>query len=255
MASYLAKNSGRDAEALHPNILLSAISLPKLVRSWTNLIMRIIVIIAAVLVPIFCFGKSDCEEWFEEQHFIDPENCVIDCFAQPKPNWDMDLCVAFCQKYCDEKFKLTGKQIIGKVLYYPGLTKSEKGLVEKYPKNSITVFLAKELAEIRTEKRFPKGKMNDESDAFRHFVWAGLLVKEIGDEKAQEYLNAHEDNPTQPEAEKAMDLANNRGGILAPQSILKKGELTLEKIEAEALKQIVQKKLVILKPSNEPIGK
>lgn len=50
------------------------------------------------------------------------------------------------------------------------------------------------------------GSIDDESDAFRHFVWAALLTKELGKARAKEFLDAHETDPDQPHIERQMDL-------------------------------------------------
>ncbi|MEQ1877593.1 MAG: hypothetical protein ABL958_13190 [Bdellovibrionia bacterium] len=47
----------------------------------------------------------------------------------------------------------------------------------------------------------------DESDAFRHFVWAGLLANEFGRERAKEFLDAHETDPDRAQAR----IADSKG--------------------------------------------
>jgi hypothetical protein len=42
----------------------------------------------------------------------------------------------------------------------------------------------------------------------------------FGRERAEEILNAHENNPMQPEEEKSMDLANNRRGVSVAEIML-----------------------------------
>lgn len=65
------------------------------------------------------------------------------------------------------------------------------------------------------------------------------------------FLDAHEENPIQKSEKKAMDLANNQSGILAAQKMLKNKSYTLNKIENEALEQLRNKKLNILRPGLE----
>ena len=113
----------------------------------------------------------------------------------------------FCQN------KSTVAELLGKVAYYPGLTPEERKLISKYPAEALKAFLAKQKAESATTKRFKRDDESDESDAFRHFVWAGLLAKELGPEMAKKFLDAHESNQGIDNAEKAMDLANNRALI------------------------------------------
>ncbi len=120
-------------------------------------------------------------------------------------------CEILCSSKQDKKFV---KYLFKQIVYYRGLTEDEKKLVKKYPRISTIVFWHALRAKIRTNKYFQKTGHNDESDAFRHFIWSARLVKVIGPELTQEFLDAHENNPQQPTSEKAMDLANNRGGLL-----------------------------------------
>lgn len=54
---------------------------------------------------------------------------------------------------------------------------------------------------------------DDNTDAFRHFVWSGLVAHEIGAENAKAYLDAHEDFPENKPESQSMDLYNNGKGI------------------------------------------
>ena len=123
----------------------------------------------------------------------------------------IDMRTFQCRSQCAE---LCSENSISKYVFYPGLTSKEKALIDKYPKESVIVFVEKMRAEESSRRQFPTQKFNDEGDAFRHYIWAGLLTKELGAERAQTFLDAHEENTLQPNEEKAMDLANNRGGIL-----------------------------------------
>lgn len=90
--------------------------------------------------------------------------------------------------------------------------------------------------------------MNDESDAFRHFIWAGLLTKELGTEKAKNFLQAHEEDPDQPTNERDMDLHNNNRGQQATLKLIKENNWSLEKLEAKGLDELRSKQLEVLKP-------
>lgn len=50
---------------------------------------------------------------------------------------------------------------------------------------------------------------DDDTDAFRHFVWSGLVTHKIGPNKAKEYLDAHEDFPGNNKQANEMGLFNN----------------------------------------------
>lgn len=127
------------------------------------------------------------------------------------------------------------------LIFYPGLTNTEKELISRNPSEALKVFRQKQTAESSADKYFPDGKFNDESDAYRHYVWACLLVKELGSQRAQVYLDAHENNPRQPEVERAMDLANNRGGILGAQRLQSERQLDLTDIERAAIRALREK--------------
>jgi hypothetical protein len=88
------------------------------------------------------------------------------------------MCPDQCDKLCKPKEK---ESLPSKFVFYPGLTQAEKELVVKNPKQAILVFKQKGLAEDSADRNFPDQNLNDESDAFRHFIWAGLLTKELGD--------------------------------------------------------------------------
>ena len=77
---------------------------------------------------------------------------------------------------------------------------------------------------------YRRSETNDESDACRHFVWSILLQQELGSDFASQVLNAHEKSPGQPETEKAMDLANDRYGLLRANELKKDGGISTTSI-------------------------
>lgn len=105
---------------------------------------------------------------------------------------------------------------------YPTLNTEEKKLVKEKPEESAIVFFNAIIAEQKAEESYPNSKPNGESDAFRHYVWSGLLVRDIGEDRARVFLNAHESALGQSEAEKAMDQFNNDQGITAAKEMLQK---------------------------------
>ena len=92
---------------------------------------------------------------------------------------------------------------------------------------------------------------NDESDACRHFVWAALLVNSLGKDFANRILNAHEDEPEQPESERRMDLANNLKGLEAADRIIRKGKMESSALVEEFKRQLHDHKLIVLEPRIE----
>ena len=159
-----------------------------------------------------------------------------------------DMGTFHCPDECDNLCRSSTKEkLLFRYVYYPALTKAEKALIAKYPKKAYIVYKQKNLAENRTNFYFPRGLVNDESDAFRHFIWAGLLRKELGLNLAQMFLDAHENNVYQTEAEKAMDLANNRARLLESGRLKKQKKLNIKSLEKTALKHLREQRLVVLK--------
>ena len=91
------------------------------------------------------------------------------------------------------------------------------------------------------------------SDACRHFIWSALLYKEFGSKLSVEILNAHEKNLNQASQEKAMDLANNRLGLIEAQNLKKIND---ESILKSFQKNLKSKNFIILKelPKNKKSG-
>lgn len=92
-----------------------------------------------------------------------------------------------------------------------------------------------------------KSDTNDESDACRHYIWAGLLNFEFGQADANQILDAHEQNPLSPEAEKAMDLANNRRGIIVSSELRSKKTIEESKLLEQYKADLSNGKLIVLK--------
>lgn len=81
---------------------------------------------------------------------------------------------------------------------------------------------------------------------------AFLLSKSIGEKNAEAVLNAHETNPKEPNDERAMDLANNRLGLLNYKKL--KENLDSERVKKSFLEELKNKKLIILKPQYSTNG-
>ncbi|MFN7904357.1 MAG: DUF6973 domain-containing protein [Pseudobdellovibrionaceae bacterium] len=154
-----------------------------------------------------------------------------------------------CPNQCDMLCKSADKKsILGKILYYPGLTPAEKKLVEKNPEDALIAFFQKTRAEWSSGRNFPEQGHNDEGDAFRHFIWAGLLTKELGPEKTKEFLSAHEANPLQPDSERDMDQFNNEKGASSAQSLISNKKWSIENLEKSGLDSLRSKDLKVLNP-------
>lgn len=213
---------------------------------------------AKFLVNIFCFysflfcghvaysADQVCEKWFERNIKKIQNDCELDC-ATFSTGMDTFHCPNACDDLCSA-FKKTSSSGTGRFLYYPGLTPAERKLVDKNPKEAIVVFIQKTRAELSSSRNFPAQKYNDEGDAFRHFIWAGLLTKELGAAQAKSYLDAHESDPVQPVAERSMDEFNNGMGQKTAENLSAKGAWTVQDLEREGLDALRGKKLSVLNP-------
>ncbi len=127
-------------------------------------------------------------------------------------------------------------------------------MIAKRPKEAIKVYQAKQKADDLTLKIFKQQGRNDESDAFRHFVWAALITKDLGRNVANEFLNAHEDEDGQPKLEKEMDIFNNKmGSNLIIEKTNNGAALELDQIEKFALEKLKSNELKVLNPSKKKI--
>ncbi len=206
--------------------------------SWT--------LFVVVTLSVNAAPSPNCEKWFSESKISngDPD-CLLKC-GTLSTGMDSFNCPQVCPQLCAPSS--TAAKILGRLMYYPGLTPEERRLVSKHPQETVAVFIQKQNAEFATKRVFGRDAQNDESDAFRHFVWAGLLTKELGPEMAKQFLDAHEGGGRFNDPNRAMDLANNRAGVLAAEKLRKEGNLTQDRLEKEAMIGIKNKSLVILAP-------
>jgi hypothetical protein len=154
-----------------------------------------------------------------------------------------------CPNQCDELCNASEKE---KYLFklselYPGLTMAERALASQEPVKTLKAYQLSWRAESMCLKKYPTSSHNDESDACRHFIWSSLLTKEFGREFTEKVLYAHEQEPTQPENEKAMDLANNQRGISVAEKLIKDKSFSDEKIFSELQEQFKQGRLIVFK--------
>jgi hypothetical protein len=191
---------------------------------------------------------DSCESWFKEAKLKAGPGCIAIC-STLAVGMDTFSCPGRCKALCDDRSFI--EKTLGDLAYYPGLNVKERELIAQHPKEAIQAFFQKEKAESASYKRFGRDTSDDESDAFRHFVWAGLLSKELGPDLAKEFLDAHEFGQT-GEPGSAMDLANNRAGLLTAEKLRREGKLNQDEVEKEAIKALKEKTLVVLKPKGGP---
>ncbi len=140
-------------------------------------------------------------------------------------------------------------------LAHPPLTKTEKALLKSHRREAGIARAQKEIAEKATLRVFARNENRDESDAFRHYVGAALLVKELGAPMAQKFLDAHETGSGNSGPEEKMDRANNTVAVqdtVALQKSHPTKELSLPEIEAAALRALREKRLEVLAPRGLP---
>lgn len=96
-----------------------------------------------------------------------------------------------------------------------GISAEEALFILKYPLDALKIYQAGQTAIEKTWIHFRSSKdfEDDKADAFRHFLWAGLVSHEIGYNKAKLFLDAHENFPKNKAESRSMDLYNNDQGI------------------------------------------
>ncbi len=188
---------------------------------------------------------KDCVNWFNHGKIAaGSKDCELNCSSLIT-----DMGTFTCPDQCEDLCKIKKEPpILGKFLYYPGLTPAEKKLIADHPNDALIVYRQRRIAEESSGRNFPNQDLNDESDAFRHFVWSGLLTKELGHDRAKEFLDSHEANPLQPENEFKMDTFNNAIGQAAAESLIKANNWNLNNLESKGLEELRNKELQVLKP-------
>ncbi len=78
-------------------------------------------------------------------------------------------------------------------------------------------------------------------------IWAALLYKKYGLDFSTQVLSAHEQNPRQTKAEKAMDLANNRLGQLSAERLTRKNKFNDKNLLDSFKTNLKLKRFIILK--------
>lgn len=141
--------------------------------------------------------------------------------------------------------------------WYDGrLSPKEAAFVRRYPMEALSAYVQSQKTITTTWKHFGRNGEDDESDAFRHFIWAGLLTQQLGEELAREFLNAHEELPEHPSRDQIlsteMDRYNNEEGIRAALDLNKQGSLTLGLLETEARDALKAERLRVLSRKGEP---
>jgi hypothetical protein len=94
---------------------------------------------------------------------------------------------------------------------------------------------------------------NNEADAFRHALWAFLMARRLGPDRARRFHDAHEISALNPFDERLMDVFNSRIGIrlaLDPANAVRPAEAVI----AEALKNGILQTRPVRERAPAPAG-
>lgn len=175
---------------------------------------------------------------------------ISDYYLKPARDDVQPIILASVLPYNDEIKKIlesSAFKLLGYIgAQYPSLNSEEKALVKAKPIDAAITFYNAMIAESKAEKLYPNSAENGKSDAFRHYVWAGLLTRDLGESTAREFLTAHELNPKQPVMEKEMDMFNNDQGIRTARGLLEKRSFTDKEFFDTAISEIKSGNLKVL---------
>lgn len=193
-------------------------------------------------------SASECVRWFLDSGLLPGQSdCEIKCSISPTDMGNFH-CPERCANLCEQNLS---DQVLE---YAPRLNQGDKALISRFPIQALKIYRAKDKADDLTIKVFKTTGKNDESDAFRHFVWSALITQDLGEKDAKMFLNAHEIEPGQSSKEKEMDLKNNEYGveyILSRKTIGK--PIEIKDIEVEALLRLRSGQLVVIEKKFEKI--
>lgn len=221
-------------------------------RSYPSWIAFGLVAVVSLAFAQICRADDACASWFKKSKLKPGKDCLLDCVSLP-----VDMGTFTCHEECTFLCQSSGTEdFLFKVSdLYPGLTAEERALAAKEPVKSATAYRLALTAEKLCNRVYPSSRTNDESDACRHFVWASLLYREFGTEFSNQVLNAHEQDPKQPTAEKSMDLANNRQGLLSAEELQRAKKLNDEAILDSFQTNLSKGRLIVLKKRATSGGK
>jgi hypothetical protein len=193
---------------------------------------------------------KECSKAFAKIKVKNADSCEMDCNLSGVDMSSFD-CSRFCDNFCEDWKDSHSKSSNGPIFklsnLYPGLTDSERKFADENPSRAIAAYRLSWEAESICKDEYRISDTNDESDACRHFVWAGLLNEKFGSSVASEILDAHEANPDEPENEKSMDLANNRRGVIVSSRLISEKKMSPTEILNQFKEDLKNGKLVVLK--------
>lgn len=212
--------------------------------------LRTLISVGSLVLIIWATSRvsaDECAKWFERGKIKTGQDCTIECSVLSVDMGTFD-CPSRCPEFC--KAPVKENMLFALSDLYPGLTPAEKALASKYPAKLLQAYQLTWQAEKICLGKYRRMETNNESDACRHFVWAALMAKEFDSKFAQQVLDAHEQEPTQPTEEKAMDLANNQRGVSLIKDAGKENKFSDGDLLKEFEGQLKEGKIVVLTPQN-----
>lgn len=192
-------------------------------------------------------ANASCDDWFMKLNLKNNKNCASLCRTSK-----VDMSSYMCTDRCDFLCKAKNHDSKDNENIY-GLTDDEVKFCKDNKIDCLQAYKASWEAEKICLDIYSVSDTNDESDACRHYIWAILLSQAIGSKNAEAVLNAHENNPREPKQQQAMDLANNRLGLLDFQK-LNVDLSSNNQIKNSFIKQLKSDKLIVLKPRYKATG-
>ena len=184
-----------------------------------------------------------CIEWFLEKG-LDPRyeyQCVSQCAVK------VDVGTFHCPKYCEELCQALLPSRGGPISRTLDLCPEEVKLARENLQYAFVVNEQRHKAVELTESVYQTSRADDESDALRHFLWSFLVCKELGADKAQSFMDAHESCAPSNKYTK-MDRFNNSLGIETCKRMRENEGVGDEKVLKEGLRLIKEKRLIVEKP-------
>lgn len=184
-----------------------------------------------------------CIEWFLEKG-LDPSyeyQCVSQCAVK------VDMGTFHCPKYCEDLCKALLPSRGGPISRTLDLCPEEVKLARENLQDAFIVNEQRHKAVELTESVYQTSRADDESDALRHFLWSFLVCRELGANKAQSFMDAHESCAPRNKYTK-MDRFNNSLGIETCKRMREDDEVGDEKVLKEGLRLLKEKKLIVEKP-------
>lgn len=191
-------------------------------------------------------ASTQCEAWLIKNKILEAKTCSVACSNLPVDFLTVD-CEGECLDFCKSSHKKPEGLADNIVEMYPGLTIAERELAKKHPSDALKAYKLSWEAEALCKNIYKTSDTNDESDACRHYIWAGLLVEQFSLGFTKDVLNAHESDPVQPIQEKKMDEANNEFGRKASQQLIADKKFSRENLIKQFKADLKSNALVVIR--------